>query len=62
MRIKCTVNEFAEMVRRCFSTVEAGECEKCPLYDMCDCDGIEQFVMGRDIIHECEGSLNEQQT
>ena len=44
MKIKCTVSEFADMVRRCFSTNEAGECEKCPLYEMCDCDGIEEHV------------------
>lgn len=49
MKIKCTVSEFADMVRRCFSTNEAGECEKCPLYEMCDCNGIEEHVTAEGI-------------
>ena len=49
MKITCTVNEFAKMVRRC-NTVG---CYNCVLCDICgDTPGVEQFVFSECIIPE----------
>lgn len=55
MQILCTVPEFAEIIRGCSNTMEAGNCPECPLYNVCDCDGspdsgIERFVSAENIV------------
>ena len=47
MKIICTVDEFARMVRRCNS----GSCYNCAFGDICgDTLGIEQFVSAENVI------------
>lgn len=53
MKISCTVEEFAKLVRGCNETSRMMNCAKCPLYDLCDNNGyIEQFVTHDSITHE----------
>ena len=56
MRIICTVEEFANMVRGCHDANELGHCDKCALHRVCyECDGnITQFVKAADIVDEQE--------
>lgn len=49
MRIICTVNEFAKMVRKC----SGGSCYGCVMSDVCgDQMGIERFISAEDVISE----------
>lgn len=49
MKITCTVDEFAKMVRRCNS----GSCYSCTMADICgENNGIERFISAEDVISE----------
>ncbi len=56
MRIICTVEEFANLVRGCHDAMQSNNCCKCALYKLCyEYDGsIEQFVQAADIVDEEE--------
>ena len=56
MRIICTVEEFANLVRGCHDTTELNNCSKCALHKVCyEYDGnITQFVKAADIVDEQE--------
>ena len=58
MKISCTVEEFAKLVRKCNETSQMLNCTKCPLHELCDKPGfIEQFIT-RDSITENHEFLN----
>lgn len=54
MKITCTVEEFADMLRGCHEVTELKNCTKCALYRICrEYDGnIAQFVTADTIIEE----------
>ena len=54
MRIICTVEEFANLVRGCHDATELNTCNKCALYKLCyETDGnITQYVTAADIVEE----------
>lgn len=53
MKISCTVEEFAKLVRGCNDTSKGFNCSRCPLYELCDTERfIEQFITDDDITHE----------
>ncbi len=56
MRIICTVEEFANLVRGCHDAMGSVNCCKCALYKVCcEYDGnITQFVKAADIVDEQE--------
>lgn len=47
MEIICTVKEFAEMVRSC---ARGSSCVQCALHEVCDGEGVEQFVPADNIL------------
>jgi hypothetical protein len=56
MKIYCTVEEFADLVRGCQASEESGNCPKCALYRVCregDRD-VSQFVSFYSILPELE--------
>lgn len=52
MKIKCTVSEFATMVRNCHD----GSCAQCVLSDICNGDGhsLEKLISAVDITDDQE--------
>lgn len=50
MKITCTVNEFAKMIRKC----NPNGCYSCIMSDICDGDdlGIERFIAADDVVSE----------
>lgn len=55
MKIACTVNEFAEIVRGCHNITENARCfNACPLHEICGDGSIEQFVSAKDISDDAE--------
>ena len=54
VKIFCTVEEFADLVRGCHDTQESNNCGKCALYRVCrEYDGtITQFVDASSILPE----------
>lgn len=53
MKIICTVEEFAAIVRGCAAAIAAGCCSRCALSDVCH-DRIECFVQAENIIEPKE--------
>ena len=53
MKIICTVDEFAKLVRGC----EKSSCYNCPLNDVCgdSVEKIEQFITAADVVENTEG-------
>ena len=58
MRIICTVEEFAEIIRGCaaFRNSAMNSCSQCPLCYVCKDGFIEQFVAAADVIEEAAKS------
>lgn len=55
MKIVCTVNEFAEIVRGCHDIAQNAHCfGNCPLCGVCGDGNIEQFVSAKDISDDAE--------
>lgn len=53
MKIRCTVNEFAALVRGCLEFRNSSmSCAKCPLNGVCKEGFIEQFVKAEDVVEE----------
>lgn len=54
VKIYCTVEEFAEIVRGCHDTQYSGNCAKCALYRLCrESDGnATQYVSADTILPE----------
>ena len=46
MKITCTVKEFGLIVRGCAKS----SCYNCPLTDVCNDAGIEQFIQAADVV------------
>lgn len=53
IEIRCTVKEFAEMVRAC---TNGSSCHQCTLHHICDGSGVEQFVQADDIRDDERGT------
>lgn len=51
IKIKCTVKEFAEMVRGCSN---GSSCNQCALHGVCDGSGVEQFIEAGNIMDNPE--------
>ena len=56
MKIVCTVSEFANLVRGCYSAQTNNACSKCTLYNICRnyAGSVEQFVVAEDITDDEE--------
>lgn len=55
MKIVCTVDEFAAMVKGCASLRGMYGCTKCPLCDVCnmgDERGVEKFITAENVIED----------
>ena len=55
MKIVCTVNELAEIIRGCHDIMQNARCfGNCPLREVCGDGRIEQFVSAKDISDDAE--------
>ena len=54
MKINCTIEEFADLVRGCHATYESNNCPRCALYRLCYENGgkITQYVTAETITKE----------